>query len=176
MDPFSKTLHYQAGGQTVTLRPDAEQVAVNLRLLDDDLIGSLEAAAGSLTKVNDDLAIIPTSRLGQQLVAKLMTKGAILPVFEEGGTRLVALPEVRVEPPADPGDSAAIEKLEHWLGDHRDRVEVVTRRPGRLLLAPGSGYGPDAVSLANDISMEFDSLTASPRFLRITPRPKTSVE
>jgi hypothetical protein len=86
------------------------------------------------------------------------------PVFRaEDGSLVAVLPEVRVEC-ADPAVlDAVVASLDDTL--------VVDRSEERLVLAPGSGRGEDALALANTLAETFDLDVAQARFRRVVPRP-----
>jgi hypothetical protein len=173
MDAFDQVYEYQAGGKTVSLRPDKHFVGLNLAVLDEPMLKSLQAAAkGEMQEVKGGMALIPRKHLISDLISKLRDKNAVFPVFSDGGTRMIALPEVRVEPPAGKAFKAGLQSLSKWIGEREKEVQVLKDNPDRMVVAPLSGYGPDAVTLAHDIAKKFKTLTASPRFLRIMPRPK----
>lgn len=173
MDPFDQVYEYQAGGKTVFLRPDKKLVGVNLSCLDKVMVKSLQDdAMGEMQEIKGGMALIPRSLLQSRLMNELREKNALFPVFSEGGTRVIALPEVRIEPPAGKVVKAGFRNLSRWIGEHEPQVQVLANTPDRVVLAPLSGYGPDAVTLARDIAKKFKPLTASPRFLRIMPRPR----
>lgn len=173
MNMFDQVYEYQAGGKTVSLRPDKQYMGVNLGQLDAAQVATLKILGpGHMQKINDRVAIIAKESFPKAMIDHLLRQNAIFPVFNEGRARVIALPEVRVEPPAGKAGMAGFKNLGKWLGQHEDQVQVVAEKPDRVVLAPLSGYGPDAVTLARDITRKFKSLTASPRFLRVVPRPR----
>jgi hypothetical protein len=173
MDALDQVYEYQAGGKTVSLRPDKRFVGVNLAGMDEAMLKSLHAAAkGEMQEIRGGMVLIPRTHLMSRLMTELRDKNAVFPVFSEEGTRMIALPEVRVEPPAGKAVKAGLQSLSKWIGERDQEVQVLTKNPNRMVVAPLSGYGPDAVTLAHDIAKKFKTLTASPRFMRIMPQPK----
>jgi len=86
------------------------------------------------------------------------------PVFRsEDGSRVVVLPEVRVEA-SDP------EKLAE-LGRSLTTARITQESADRLVIEPDSGRGADALALANTLAESADADLAQARFLRVVTRP-----
>ena len=169
MNKLTQTYKYMAGGKTVSLRPDTDYVGVHLPKLDETQRQEFAALPeGSVQEVGTGIAMIGKSHLSGRLLDSLQKADALFPVFADHGTRVIALPEVRVEQPAGTAANATLEGLGGWLDKHPG-VTIVNEKPDRMVVAPLSGYGPDAVTLAHDISTQFKALSATPRFLRILP-------
>lgn len=92
---------------------------------------------------------------------------ARLPSYRADGAQLVALPEVRVED----ADEAALARVAAWLAQEPTAGEVLSVRPGRLTLRPGSAMQGDSVALAREAVERCGVASASPRFLRISKKP-----
>lgn len=90
-----------------------------------------------------------------------------LPVFEEAGQWLVALPQVRVEDDAD----AALQRVHGWLAQASASARLEGAAPGRLTLVPGPALGYDSVALARWLVETCGVRSASPRLLRVAPSP-----
>jgi hypothetical protein len=169
MDLFTKAYEYLAGGKTVTLQPDSDFVGLHLSQLEAGVRRKLEDGA---QVVSPGLAIVEKKSLPGETLRALHKQGAVFPVFSSEGARVIALPEVRVELPSGKAAASGHASLTKWLREHTGEVEVVSQQPDRFVLAPVSGYGPDAVTLAHDIAGKFKSCSASPRFVRVVSRPK----
>lgn len=176
MESFDRIYHYQAGGKQMTLRPDEGYFGIDASQLGDMRLSDLEKRLGGpCQRVSDKLLIVAREQVDDELLKELQGLNALLPVFEDSGTQIVVMPEVRVEEKAPPSSSpAGLEHFGKWLDDHGDEVQVVAQKPGRFTLAPVSGYGPDAAALADRIATEFHSLSASPRLLRVVPKLASS--
>jgi hypothetical protein len=171
-DRNTRTYAYVAGGKRITLKPDNDSIGLRLADLDASLQKKLRASASpGMQVVNSELAVVAKTAIPAAALTALRERGLLFPVFADAGTKIIALPEVRVEPPSDT-TQASRKELSDWLSAHSADVRVVSEGPDRLVLAPRSGYGPDAVVLADDIARAFKSFSASPRFLRITARTK----
>jgi hypothetical protein len=171
-DRTTRTYAYVAGGRRITLKPDHDSIGLRISDLDASLQKQLRASTSpGMQVVNSELAVVAKKSIPEAALTALRAQGLVFPVFADAGTKIIALPEVRVEPPSDT-TKASRKELSDWLSAHSAEVRVVSEGPDRLVLAPTSGYGPDAVVLADDISRAFKSYSASPRFLRVTARPK----
>jgi len=169
MKLFTQSCEYVAGGKTVSLRPDGDFVGVHLDQLDASLRRKLEKGA---QRVGPGLAVVPGAALPDKDLQSLHEKGLVFPVFTGGGAQVIALPEVRVELPAGKPAADGFPELQEWLRARAGDIKILSQSPDRLVLAPASGYGPDAVELAGDIARKFKGLSASPRLVRIVARPK----
>jgi hypothetical protein len=176
MSNTEKPRSYIAGGREVTLEPDPKYVAINLRLVGESHIDRLQSLlAGSWQRVSPTLAIVSRKALEALGSDEGVSAGAVFPVFVEGGTRIIPQPEVRVESNGR-GQSDGMKRVRTWLDQHPGRAQLVSSKPQCMVLAPQSGYAPDAVTLARDIAKSFNSLSASPRFLRVVPKPVADSE
>lgn len=162
---------YIADGREVRLETDPVYVAINLRLVGESHIDRLRSLLGSSwQRVSPTLAIVSRKAIEALGSGEPMHSGAVFPVFMEGSTRIIPQPEVRVESKGR-NQSDGMKKVRTWLDQHPGRAQLVSSKPERLVLAPQSGYAPDAVTLARDIAKNFNFLSASPRFLRVVPKP-----
>ena len=98
--------------------------------------------------------------------------GKKFPVFKLDDSFVVAMPEVRVEE-SRPKQLAILHK---WLTAHKKVVEVVSRSGDRVVLKPVSGFGGDALAIANGLTEEVGPEMAQPRFVRLAPRPGVYTE
>jgi hypothetical protein len=78
----------------------------------------------------------------------------------------VVLPEVRVEE----SRGAKRKHLADWLESHAQETVVTSRSADRFVLQPKSGYGGDALTLANQLTEQVGPELAQARFLRLLPR------
>ena len=96
--------------------------------------------------------------------AALKKSAALLPVFEDGDSLTVVLPEVRVECRRSEG----AEHFGEWLEQLPADVEVHERRKGQWVIA--SVTAEQALDIANDAHERLDVELAQPRLLRIVPK------
>jgi hypothetical protein len=173
VDPLKQPLHYRAAGRRITLRPDPALVAVDLDRLDESQRDSLRSAAGEgLQEIAPSVAMFPRKGMDRSVIAAFLKAKAISPVFSSDGAKIIARPQVRIEPSSlVPEDSGELADFGRWLEENQHVMELLEDKKGRFVIAPVSGYGPDAVTLADDISSRFKSLSASPRFVRVVPKP-----
>ena len=85
---------------------------------------------------------------------------------------LVPLPEVRVEGPTGTDIGKAMTQARRWLKGHSEKFKIIDDGAERLVIEPASGRGEDAVLLADEISDNVSRVSATPRFIRWTQRPK----
>jgi hypothetical protein len=127
-----------------------------------DLSSHGRALSGSLVLVPEADAV---GALGEDCASM----AGVHPVFRsEDGALVVVLPEVRVEA-EDPEALSAVRRA-------ATNAHLTGEDEGRLVLAPDSGRGEDALALANQLA-ESGDLAADviqARFLRIVPRPDTT--
>jgi hypothetical protein len=166
--------YYYADGKKVALAPADDLIAVDTRTLNATLPKPLAATVRkSVRPLAGGIGLINRSALGSGAAATiqaLVTAGATHPVFRAGGALLVVLPEVRVEE-SRPG--AKQKHLADWLASHSHEAVVKSRDQERLVLEPASGYGGDALTLANQLAEQVGPEMAQARFLRVTPGPST---
>ena len=162
-----KKPYYYAGGKRVTLEPATDLIAVDEARLAEklpDLLSS-DAALRSGKALGGGIRLLEREALAPATLARLQSSGVTQPVFRQQGAVMIALPEVRVE-----DDSAAtLAKVRKFAAS--ENVSITDDAPGRLTLRPSSPDGGDALSLAAELSEQFKPASASPRFVRIVPRP-----
>jgi hypothetical protein len=168
--PIGEPRYYYAGGKKITLAPADDLIAVDMRALS---AGLPAAVRDSVRPLSGEVGLINRADLGSDAAATiqaLKATGATYPVFRAGGAVIVVLPEVRVEE-SRPG--AKQKHLADWLASHSHEAVVKSRDQERLVLEPASGYGGDALKLANKLAEQVGPQMAQARFLRITPGPST---
>jgi hypothetical protein len=164
--------YYYAGGKKITLAPADDLIAVDMRALSAGLPKLIEAALRkSIRPLSGEVGLINRADLGSgaaAIIDALEKAGATHPVFRVGETVLIVLPEVRVEE-SRPG--AKQKSLSNWLASHSHEAVVKSRDHERVVLEPASGYGGDALTLANQLAEQVGPEMAQARFLRIMPGP-----
>lgn len=166
--------YYYAGGERVDLAPAEDVLAVDTRALAAaDVPAKTRAAAERAARpLAGGVGLVHLSDLGDDAAAveaKLRAAGVLHPVFRSHGALVVVLPEVRVEESRGAGQK----RLGAWLRTHARDVVVESEADGRVVLRPASGYGGDALALANQLAEQVGPEMAQARFLRVTPRPST---
>jgi hypothetical protein len=159
--------YYYANGHRVPLKVDREHVAVDLTA---PALAGTEAAdrlGPNVTKLpGSNLAIVARKLLPKPVLAALESSGALHPVYQASGARLVAYPEVRV----DVSDAERKDVLSVIKGSGI-ATELGTSEGGEMTVRPRSRRGSDALSLANLISERAHPASAQARFIRVVPRP-----
>ncbi len=172
--PTPDRRYYYAGGEKVELTPADDLLAVDEQAL-RNLPQAIEAAVRKrLRPLSGGVALLHRADLGDQasgIVQALEAAGATHPVFRSRGALVVVLPEVRVE---ETRGGAKQERLAHWLASHVEDAVVKSRQEDRLVIEPKSGYGGDALKLANQLAEQVDPEMVQARFLRVIPRPSTA--
>jgi hypothetical protein len=166
--------YYYAGGRRVELTPADDLLAIDERRLSEGAVPDAlwDEPMKSRRPLTGGISLVDVADLGgnaAELTKTLKQARALQPVYRADGAILVALPEVRVEE----SRPAEQRRLEEWLEAHAGSATVESRQEGRVVLKPPSGYGGDAVALANHLAEEVKPEMAQPRFLRVTPRPFT---
>lgn len=160
--------YYWAGGRRIPLAASSDVVvdldsAAAARLAGPQLDG-LRAVGRSLT---GSLLLVPGAEATAALGEDVGSLPGVHPVYRStDGSQVVVLPEVRVE--ADPVALTAVRRS-------LTAAHVTEETDERLVLAPDSGRGSDALTLANELA---ETLAASggahlaqARFVRVVPRP-----
>jgi hypothetical protein len=161
--------YYYAGGKKVELTPAEDLLAVDERRLAG--AGEVEGLVKQSARQRaGGMVLVERKDLGAkaaEVVDALRRAGALQPVYRAQGAILIALPEVRVE------ESRAAKQgsLEEWLRSNEASATVASRGEGTLVIAAASGYGGDALGIANALSEQVGPEMAQPRFLRVTERP-----
>jgi len=162
--------YYYANGRRVPLKIDREHVAIDLT--SPALAGKRAAdrLGPNITKLpGSSLAIVARKLLPKDVLAALESNGALHPVYQAAGARLVAYPEVRVEV-ADAERRDVLSVIE----GSGIASEVGMSEGGEMTVRPRSRRGTDALSLANLISERAHPASAQARFVRVVPRPNTA--
>ena len=173
---FSKhagNLHYKAGGTSVELTPHTGIIGIDTGKLSGKAGASIwSSLKNESISVGRGIALVSVKEISNEQERKLRALKAFLPVFESGSAVLVPLPEVRVEGPTGTDVGKAMTQARRWLQGHSDRFKIIDDGAERLVVEPASGRGEDAVLLADEISDNVSRVTATPRFIRWTQRPK----
>ena len=157
--------YYWAGGRKVPLTASSDVV------VDLDSTAGAQASSSSLASLRDggrrlssSLVLVPRTEAVAALGDDGVSDRGVHPVFRsEDGSLVVVLPEVRVEG-SDPETLAA-------LGRSLTTAHVTDQTAERLILAPDSGRGEDALALANTLAGSPGTDVVQARFLRVVPRP-----
>ena len=161
--------YYYAGGKRVTLERAGDVVALNGPLLAEkfpDL--SAEGAMKQSTRLSgSEIRLVPRSELTDDTLSRLTSAGITQTVYRQDGATLVSLPEIRVENDADP-KLADVRRFAAKM-----HIHVTDLGEGRLTLNLDPAESGEAVKLAAQLFEEFD-VSATPRFLRLMPRPTLS--
>ena len=157
--------YYYAGGEKIQLTPADDLRAIKASEKEE----ASQNPAPSVRPLSDGLQLISKDDL-DDVVEKTAEDALKYPVFRSQGAIIVALPEVRVEESRTSHQA----KLQEWLTEHRDDVEVVSHSDDRVVLKPSSGSGRDALAIANALTEHVRPEMAQTRFIRVTPRPNSS--
>lgn len=170
----SPTSYYYADGRRIALVPSKRLLAIDKNALgsaglDLKVRAAVEKHAKDVTK---DLKLVERSALENNgdIEQVLGAAGALQPVFDVAGATLIALPEVRVEGVS----SREKQSFDAWLTQHKDQAIVQRQSEGRFTIRPASGYGGDALRIANSLAEQFQPALAQPRFVRITDKPSVT--
>lgn len=160
--------YYYASGQRVELETDDEHVGVDRSAAQRAGVGPQVASAPSVAGQSASVAVVPRSALSDETLATLRQAGALQPVYRRHRAIMVALPEVRVE-----FDSPAQRKsVLKFLADRKAPPHSITdTSDDRLVIAPASGRGDDALAIANEIYEHAHPASSSVRFLQFVPKP-----
>lgn len=157
--------YYYAGGQKVELEPDDEHVA-----LDRTAAAKTGAAepANSTRSAAGGVVVVERTAIDDDTMAKLRKEGAVQTVYRRNRALVVPLPEVRIEFDR-PDERRAVLDLLSKIGTPHTIAE---NTDDRLVVAPASGRGDDALRLANEVYERAHPAAASPRFVQIVPKPR----
>jgi hypothetical protein len=159
--------YYYASGRRVELTRENEVVAVEASRLADVKKGTAHRSIPKdALSLGSGLVMVSRESLTSRQIEGLEKDGAAQPVFRAQGTRIVVLPEVRVE---DPSPKVRL-KLRDWV-EKDGAAEVIGENGDCITLRPSSGRGLDALDLANRITEEVGPTMAQARFIRIIDRP-----
>jgi len=170
--PPARGKYYYAGGEKVELAPADDLLAVDEQALNASAVPKAVAAAVRMVihPLADRIGLVSRADLGPNgpdIVRALESAGATHPVFRSHGAVLVVLPEVRVEE----SRGAKQKHLADWLASRARDALIESRNEDRMVLRPASGYGGDALTLANQLAEQVGPEMAQARFLRVTQRP-----
>jgi hypothetical protein len=168
--PAMSANFYYAGGEKINLHPVKDMLAfarpTSLSKLPAALKQSLHLG---LEAVTDGVTIVPVEQLTSQVLSAIRDKLKVFPVFAgDASGMLVALPEIRVQCEPEQG-----KKLESWLKERADEIDIVKHDGTQFVLQATSGDGADALRIANEIYRKFRPQMSQPRFIRIVDRPDT---
>jgi ubiquinone biosynthesis protein UbiJ len=155
--------YYWAGGRKIHLEP-AGDVVVDM---DSEAAGQAASTARSLRAggraLTGSMVMVSRAAAEEALGEAAASAPGVHPVYRAQDDTLIAvLPEVRVE-----GDARSLQEIERALG----AAHVTERTDERLVLAPDSGRGEDALALANRIAERGGADVAQARFIRVVARP-----
>ena len=170
----SRGRYYYAGGKKVELIPADDLIAIDEQALESASLSEAVRAAlrKAMRPLSGGVGLVDRAELkddGAEVVQALQAASATHPVFRSHGSVVVVLPEVRVEE----SRGAEQARIAEWLASHATETVVKSRDEDRLVFQPKSGYGGDALDLANKLTEQVGPEMAQARFLRITPRPPT---
>jgi hypothetical protein len=111
-----------------------------------------------------DIRLIPRDAFTSETLSCLKRAGVAQTVFQHDGAKLVVLPEIRVE---DDSDTKLAEVRKYAESRH---IQIADEREGRLTLKLGPADPSEAISLAAQLVEDY-KVFATPRFLRLVPRP-----
>ncbi len=156
--------YYWAGGRRIPLEP-AGDVVVDL---ESDAAVKAASTTPSLRAegkaLSTSMVMVSRAAADRALGEAAASAAGVHPVYRaEDGTLIAVLPEVRVE-----GDARSLEQIRQSLG----AAHVTERTDERLVLAPDSGRGEDALALANRIAETGTADVAQARFIRVLARPE----
>lgn len=153
--------YYYAGGQKIPLEPDDEHVAV------DKAAASTVESAGTRIPVPGNIVILERSAVDASALTRLRRDGAVQTVYRRNQALVVPLPEVRIEFDKPSERKAVLEALAASPTPHT----IAEDTEDRLVVAPDSGSGDDAIRLANEVYERARPAAASVRFAQVVPKP-----
>lgn len=158
--------YYWAGGHKVPLEASTDVVIDVDSAAGAELAGpALETLRASGRSLSGSLLMVSRAAATAALGESGSSGPGVHPVFRsEDGSLIVVLPEVRVEA-SDPEKLAA-------LGRSLTTAHITEQTGERLVLAPDSGRGEDALTLANALAETGDADVSQARFVRIVARPE----
>jgi virulence-associated protein VagC len=158
--------YYYSNGHRVPLERDVTRVAVNTST--GPFVSEVRKVIGNAIPLPGGWVFIKRSRIPAGLMNRLTESGGVQPVFVEGKSTVVALPEVRVVVTKSSRRSV-LNALEH----SPVAASITEDSLDKLVVRPTSGSGDDALRLANHLAESKPTpRVAQARFLRISPRPE----
>lgn len=165
--PQEPSLYYHASGKKVPLAVDEDSLAIDVGVVEKLPKKLRDVVSSTGRSVSERIRLVSRNALSKETFAALQDCSGLLKVLHAAGSRLIPLPEVRVEE----SSPRALRIIRSWLKTHADQVEILRDNPGMMVLRPRSGSGIDAVTVANDLVENAEASSATPRFLRIARKP-----
>ena len=166
----AEAFYYDIDGQRVRLRPSDQIAVARSADVGDQLQVELSTLASDAEPVKADLVLIEASNMSAALTDALEAVSGLQPVYTVyDGSRIVVLPEVRVES----SDEAVTQEVRSFAKSDATDVELIKDGGKRLVLRPRSGKGTDAIALANEVYETFAPDVSQARFVRLVRRPDT---
>ena len=160
--------YYYASGRRIELDSDDEHVAVDRGAAKRAGLDEQVPAGAKAAGANASVVVAARSELDADTLASLRKAGAIQSVYRSDRAVMVPLPEVRVEFDSAEQRKAVLRLLadgalpQHTIKENSDE---------RIVIAPVSGLGDDALTIANEIYERASPAAASARFIQIVPKP-----
>lgn len=167
--------YYYADGKRVKLDRADDLLAVDGRRLDAaDLSASVRAAVERVARpLVSGMRLLDCAALDDPDALRAIAKTCVLhPVFRSHGAILVVLPEVRVE---ESRGAAKQRRLKEWLETHAANAVIKSQDDGCFTIELTSGYGGDALALANALAEEVNPEMAQAHFVRVVQRPSSTM-
>jgi hypothetical protein len=158
--------YYYASGQKVELEPDDEHVALDRTAAAKT--GRAEPATSTRSaSAPAGVIVVERKAIDDDTLAKLRKEGAVQTVYRRNRALVVPLPEVRIEFDR-PDQRRAVLDVLSTIGTP---YKIAEDTDDRLVVAPASGRGDDALRLANEVYERAHPAAASVRFFQIVPKP-----
>jgi hypothetical protein len=168
----NEAFYYDIDGQTIRLEPSGELAVDGAANLSPDFVKGLASLVQAGESLVGDLVMIDKATMDPELEGALDDARALQPVYRTAdGTRVVVLPEVRVES----NDEATVERIRAYASSDDTDAELVNDKGTSLVLRPCSGRGTDAIALANELFETYAPQVSQARFVRVVQRPETIV-
>lgn len=166
----AEAFYYDIDGQRVRLLP-SQQVAIDRSAdVGHELQVELGTLAADAESLKDDYVLLEASNMSAALTDALDVVSGLQPVYTvDDGSRIVVLPEVRVES----SDEAVTQGVRSFAKSDATDAELVKDGDKRLVLRPRSGKGTDAIAMANEVYESFSPDVSQARFVRLVRRPDT---
>ena len=164
----AKDCYYFADGERVRIEPDPDHVALQTESAELAKLprGLQDKIKREGTELRRGFCLVSRTLLGNGLVDELEASGTAMPVYRDGRSLIVVLPEVR----AEVSDDAQAKTVRLFLKSPSVEASSVKERGSRFSFRPSSHRGRDALDLANDLYEQVKPALAQARFIRITPR------
>ncbi len=159
--------YYAAGKQIELVRAEdliaVDEVSVASAQLPQEIRDEISRVGKEL---RNGMSLVSRKDLSERAAALIRKKCVTQPVFRQGDSVVIVLPEVRVEGSEDDKD-----RVKAWVNCHVKGAKVEHRRQGQIVVRPGSDCGNAALELANQLHEQVGVESAQPRMLRIVERP-----